>query len=270
MFLLIQKYMRYKITLSYSGAPYCGWQSQDNAPTVQGEVERALALLLGGPVKVTGAGRTDTGVNALAYPAHFDTDIPIDATHLLYKLNAIVGKGIVFHSIERRHDGFHARFDATKRTYNYFIHRKKDPFVDEFSYFYPYGLDIAAMNEAAALLKGEMDFSAFEKTGADNATSVCNVFSAGWKNYVPSHLSACGLGPGDNGDYLVFEISANRFLRNMVRAIVGTLLEIGRGKHGPEWITGVIASKDRGKAGQSVPGKALFLTRVDYPDKNEI
>lgn len=157
--------MRYKITLSYSGAPYCGWQSQDNAPTVQGEVERALALLLGGPVKVTGAGRTDTGVNALAYPAHFDTDIPIDATYFLYKLNAIVGKGIVFHSIERRHDGFHARFDATKRTYNYFIHRKKDPFVDEFSYFYPYGLDIAAMNEAAALLKGEMDFSAFEKTG---------------------------------------------------------------------------------------------------------
>ena len=137
--------------------------------------------------------------------------------------------------------------------------------MDEFSYFYPYGLDVAAMNEAASLLKGEMDFSAFEKTGADNATSVCNVFSAGWKNYVPSHLSACGLAPEANGDYLVFEISANRFLRNMVRAIVGTLVDVGRGKRSPESMESLLMTGTRGDAGQSVPGNALFLCGVGYP-----
>lgn len=256
--------MRYKLTLSYCGAPYCGWQIQDNAPTVQGEVEKALALLLGSPIHVTGAGRTDTGVNALDYPAHFDTDAPFDATHLLYKLNAIVGRGIAFKAIERCPDDFHARFDATKRTYNYFIHKRKDPFMDDFSYMLPYGLDIDSMNAAARLLVGEKDFSAFEKAGADNATSVCTVYSAGWKSHIPSYMAASGHTPADEYDYVVFEISANRFLRNMVRAIVGTLIDIGRGKRPVEWISEVIASQNRSSAGQSVPGKALFLTRVEY------
>jgi len=256
--------MRYKITFSYSGAPYCGWQIQDNAPTVQGEVERALSVLLGHQVSVTGAGRTDTGVNALHYPAHFDTELPIEATYLLYKLNAIVGKGIVFHSIEQCSENFHARFDAVRRTYNYFVNKKKDPFIENFSYRYPYELDIEKMNSAATRLVGEKDFSAFEKTGTSNSTSVCKVFSAKWECYVPSYLSAAGLAPQDRQDYLVFEISANRFLRNMVRAIAGTLLDIGRGKRPPEWISEVIESKNRCSAGQSVPGRALFLTKVEY------
>ena len=264
--------MRYSITLSYNGSGFCGWQIQPADKSVQESLQNALSLILGETITVTGAGRTDTGVNAVNYVAHFDVPdgSDIEPEVLEYKLNAILGRDIAVHAIVLADNDFHARFSAVYREYKYFLHRRKDPFINGYSWFCRYRLDVGAMNEAAALLKGEMDFSAFEKTGADNATSVCNVFSAGWKNYVPSHLSACGLGPGDNGDYLVFEISANRFLRNMVRAIVGTLLEIGRGKHGPEWITGVIASKDRGKAGQSVPGKALFLTRVDYPDKNEI
>lgn len=273
--------MRYAITLSYSGANYCGWQIQNNAPTVQGEVEKALSLLLREQISVTGAGRTDTGVNAINYVAHFDTghliinntqelsamhlpqgDAPIEAKFILYKLNAIVGKGIVFHSIEICPPDFHARYSAVKRTYNYLVHKKKDPFIENISLYCGHDLDLGKMNTAASYLIGEQDFSCFEKTGADNRTSRCNVVSAAWSPYTPAHAAMAGMAGGE--DYIRFEISADRFLRNMVRAIVGTLLDIGRGKHGPEWIPRLIKSGDRCLAGQSVPGHALFLTKIEY------
>lgn len=270
--------MRYTITLSYCGAGYCGWQIQDNAVTVQGELERALKIMLHEEIKLTGAGRTDTGVNAINYVAHFDSSrmianerkeeasgdapAPIEATHLLYKINAIVGHGIVVHDIRRCAPGFHARFDATRREYKYFVHRKKDPFRENSSYRVPYPLDVAAMNEAARLLLGEHDFSSFEKAGGDNTTSVCTVFEASWESFRPADAM-----PGyEEGDYLVFRIAANRFLRNMVRAVVGSLLEVGRGRRSPEWIGELLSCRSRSLAGQSVPGKALFFTGAAYPD----
>lgn len=267
--------MRYRITLSYAGEPFCGWQIQENAVTVQGEVEKALSIILKEDIHIVGAGRTDTGVNALRYTAHFDCNRiianernetcdreTISKEYLAYKLNAILKKGILIHDISECDENFHARFDAKSRKYIYFVHTGKDPFIEERSYRFPYELDVDKMNEAAAILLGRHDFSAFEKTGGDNTTSECTVFSAGWSSYTPHYLSACGL--DGEGQYLIFTVCANRFLRNMVRAMVGTLLEIGRGKRDPQWIAQVLQSRNRCSAGQSVPGKALFFCGAEY------
>ena len=257
--------MRYSIRLSYDGSAFCGWQIQNNAASVQGTIETALSTLLGQTVQITGAGRTDTSVNAINYIAHFDipSGMPLEAKQLCYKLNAMLPREIVIHQVCEVQENFHARFDAASREYCYFVHFRKDPFAEKFSYRLRYPLDIQAMNKAAALLLGEQDFSCFEKVGGNNTTSVCTVTEALWSTYMPSHVSLMGA-PYNEGDYIVFRIRANRFLRNMVRAIVGSLIEVGRGKKDPSWITELISSGSRSDAGQSVPGNALFFCGAEY------
>ena len=263
--------MRYFLCLSYDGSDFCGWQVQPEAPSVQACLEAALSRLLNRPVAVTGAGRTDTGVHAARYVAHFDTEAPLSygASDFVYKLNAILPRSMAVFSLSPVADDLHARFSARRREYTYFIHRKKDPFVRNYSWLCGYpGLDFAAMNAACAPLLGTHDFSCFEKTGGDNKTSVCTVYEAFWSPYTPSHVDVMG-GHAEavsaaEGDYWYFRIAADRFLRNMVRATVGTLIEVGRGKHRPEWVAELIASGTRGDAGESVPGHALFLSQVLY------
>ncbi len=283
--------MRYFLCLSYDGSAFCGWQIQPSAPSVQQCLESALSRLLGRPVPVTGAGRTDTAVNAYHYVAHFDWDgiLPFEASDFNYKLNAILPHGVAVHSVSPVADDLHARFSAKRREYTYFIHRQKDPFVRAYSWQCGYpGLDFDAMNKACQFLLGTHDFSCFEKTGTDNKTSICTVYEAFWAPYIPSHLqvmadegalqSARPEAAGDNrgqsplrqkdcagaSSYWYFRIAADRFLRNMVRATVGTLIEVGRGKHDPEWVAELIKSGTRGDAGESVPGNALFLNKVEY------
>ena len=289
--------MRYFIKLSYDGSDFCGWQFQPNAVTVQECLERTLSTLLKEPVQVIGAGRTDSKVNAIGYMAHFDYDKVIDTSALGYKLNAILPRGIVVHSVRPVDGDLHARFSASNREYTYFLHRTKDPFIETRSYFCPWDLDIDAMNEAAALLLGTHDFRCFEKVGSDNRTSICTVTQALWTPYTPDHVAIMGFAPaasnpdaqpaglatGQNAvpSYLYFRIAADRFLRNMVRAVVGSLLEVGRGRRTVADFASLILpppteqALDRGSiaadgtpfrslAGESVPGHALFLSRVDY------
>lgn len=260
--------MRYIIRLSYNGSKLCGWQIQPNGATVQGEIEKALNTLLGTPVTITGAGRTDSGVNAINYVAHMEVpeNIIFDAARLCYKLNAILPHEISIHEISITDENFHARFDARSREYHYFIHFCKDPFCENFSYRMRHHLDIGRMNIAAAKLIGEHDFKCFEKVGGNNATSICTVSEAQWTTYKPTHVETTGF-PYKEGDYIVFRIKANRFLRNMVRAIVGSMIEVGSGKHEPEWIADLIVSGNRSDAGASVPGKALFFSGADYPSE---
>ncbi|MBR5836389.1 MAG: tRNA pseudouridine(38-40) synthase TruA [Bacteroidales bacterium] len=259
--------MRYKIKLSYDGKAFCGWQIQNNARTVQGELEKALSTLLGTQIQVTGAGRTDSDVNAINYIAHFDVPdgVSIEAAHLCYKLNAMTAREIAVHEVSETSEDFHARFGAQSREYHYFIHFQKDPFCEKFSYRMRYPLDIEKMNQAAEYLLGEHDFSCFEKVGGNNTTSICTVTEASWSTYRPLHVEMMGY-PCKDGDYIVFRICANRFLRNMVRAIVGSLIEVGRGKKDPEWIAELIESGSRSDAGSSVPGNALFFTGAVYSE----
>ncbi|MBQ1673214.1 MAG: tRNA pseudouridine(38-40) synthase TruA [Bacteroidales bacterium] len=244
--------MRLFVQLSYDGSPFCGWQFQPNVPSVQQEVERALSIAFGEPVTVVGAGRTDTGVNARHYIAHFDvTAWPLEeSARILRKINAILPPAIVAEAFYRVADEAHARFDAVSRTYRYFIHTVKDPFARHSCrlWFTP---DVAAMNRAAEPMLGRHDFSSFEKTGGANKTSLCTVTEARWEALDSEHF--------------VFTITADRFLRNMVRATVGTLLEVGRGRRAPEWVGDVLAAHNRSEAGQSVIGEALFLEEIRYP-----
>ncbi len=252
--------------MSYDGSLFHGWQIQTKATSVQGCLQKALKTLLGEEVTVTGAGRTDTGVNAISYCAHFDTTHDLDAGSLSYKLNAILPPSVVIHGIVPADENFHARFSATSRTYKYFLHRKKDPFMHGKSLWLNYNLDMDAMNRAASYLLGTHDFSCFEKSGGDNKTSICSVSGARWDRYVPGHVRTAGF-PAEEGDYMVFTITSDRFLRNMVRAVVGTLLDIGRGRHPAEWMEEVMDSHDRCSAGESVPGNALFLVEIKYPER---
>ena len=243
--------MRYKITLSYSGADFCGWQIQPKSPSVQGSLEHALSVLLAEPVGVVGAGRTDTGVNAIGYAAHFDTEKQFDPGDLCYKLNAILPPSVAISSVEPVPDDFHARFGARRRKYIYHIHRVKDPFAAQYSWLCGYPvLDFDAMNRAASMLLGTHDFSAFEKTGSDNKTSVCTIVEARWVQDDPTHWT--------------FHVAADRFLRGMVRAIVGTLVEVGLGKRRPDEIKKIIEAKDRAAAGHTAPPYGLYLKEVYY------
>lgn len=244
--------MRLFILLSYNGRAYSGWQIQSNAVSVQEKLERALSIAFSQPVSVVGAGRTDALVNASRYIAHFDVADRIieEPEALLCKINAILPKDICVYELYRVKDDAHARFDAVSRTYRYFVHTSKDPFAER-SFFCKFRLDVEAMNAGAQFLLGRHDYSSFEKVGGGNLTSVCTVMKALWSREDETHLA--------------FEITADRFLRNMVRAVVGTLLDVGRGRHKPEWVADVLAAKDRGAAGQSVPGEALFLADIRYP-----
>jgi tRNA pseudouridine38-40 synthase len=243
--------MRYFICLSYKGTHYHGWQVQENAPTVQAELNKALGLLFGEPVITVGAGRTDTGVHARRYIAHFDSerDLLNDKMNFIYRLNGVLPSDICIYDIVLVHDTAHARFDAVERTYKYYIHTVPDPFLLDVSVYVPYSLDVNMMNEAAKKLLNYNDFTSFAKLHSNNKTNLCTLTEAEWEST-------------DNG--LIFTISANRFLRNMVRAIVGTLLDVGRGKTILDDFVGMIERKDRRAVGTSAPAKGLFLERISY------
>jgi tRNA pseudouridine38-40 synthase len=199
---------------------------------------------------VTGAGRTDAGVHALMMVAHFDIDHEVDGRQLAYKLNRLLPQDIAVQQVERVDDDLHARFSATSRTYHYFIHMRKDPFQQAYSWQVPFKLDFEKMNEAAKVLLEYKDFTSFSKVNTDTKTNLCNVKEAFWEEIAP--------------DRWRFTITANRFLRNMVRAIVGTLVEVGRGRLSPEDVRRIIEAKDRCSAGESVPAKGLFLVDIKY------
>ncbi len=244
--------MRYFVQFSYFGKAYHGWQKQPNAITVQQVLEAAFSRLLRHSVDLTAAGRTDTGVHAKEMLAHFESDEIEDTTDLVYRLNALLPDAIAVQAIFKVSDGTHARFDAVERTYEYWIVQEKDPFYSDFTYYVKHPLDIASMNIAAAILLQFEDFECFSKSHTDVKTYRCAIKKAVWEK---------------KENKLVFTITADRFLRNMVRAIVGTLLEVGIGKSKPDDVKTIINSKDRGKAGPSVPAKGLYLTSVLYPEK---
>lgn len=242
---------RYFIRLAYNGSNYNGWQVQPNAPTVQAELEKALSLIIRKETEIVGCGRTDTGVHASDYYAHFDFEQGIgDTAELVYKLNKFLSPDIAIKEIAEVNADAHARFSATQRVYEYKIVRQKNPFTQGLAYYYFGNLDIDAMNKAAVLLLTVKDFKAFSKAHTDVKTTLCDVTFAQWEV---------------KGDVLVFTISANRFLRNMVRAVVGTLLEVGRGKLTIDGFTQIINSLERSEAGDSAPAEGLYLSKIIYP-----
>lgn len=242
---------RYFVTLSYDGTRYHGWQIQPNGVSVQERLQEALSTLLRKPVAVTGAGRTDAGVHARMMVAHFDwEDDAIDGRQLAYKLNRLLPYDIAISKVEAVSIEMHARFSATSRMYRYYIHTMKDPFQRAYSCEIHYPLDFSKMNEAAQVLMTYEDFGAFCKSGADVKTTLCHVTKAEWVQTSPTTW--------------YFEIRANRFLRNMVRAVVGTLIEVGRGRLSLDDFKRVIEGKQRSDAGESMPGNALFLEDVVY------
>lgn len=243
---------RYFIYFSYDGAAYHGWQVQPNAVTVQQVLEEALGKIMRVPVPLTGAGRTDSGVNAALMVAHADFECEVDTKHLVYKLNRILPPDIAVSDIRRVKDSAHARFDAVSRRYSYRVVTAKSPFLRRYSCRVAPDIDFQAMNSAAELLYEYTDFTSFSKLHTDVKTNNCKVTYAAWRNV------------GENE--WVFEIEADRFLRNMVRAIVGTLLLVGRRKLSIEGFRSVIEQKERGVAGDSAMGEALFLVGVEYPD----
>lgn len=242
--------MRRFIQLSYDGAAYHGWQKQPNARSVQQTLQEALSTLLQTDIEVVGAGRTDAGVSARMMVAHFETSKACDNEQLVYKLNKLLPHDIAVQRIWEVPDEMHARFSATSRTYHYYIHTRKDPFVRQYSWLVTFPLDFARMNEAASRLPDFDDFTSFSKVNTDTKTNLCNVTEAHWTQ------------EGENT--WRFTITANRFLRNMVRAIVGTLIEVGRGRMTVDEFCQVIEQKNRCSAGDSVPGHALFLVDVSY------
>ncbi len=241
---------RYFIEFCYDGTRYHGWQIQPNGNTVQAELQDALHKILRKETVVVGAGRTDTGVHARMMVAHFDTEEVIDCVQLAYRMNRIVPHDIAVYSVYPVNPDMHARFSATKRTYHYYIHTRKDPFASKFSCEMHYELDFELMNKAAAHLLDVQDFGAFCKSNSDVKTTICSISKAVWVN--------------DDETHWHFVISANRFLRNMVRAVVGTLVEVGRHRLTLEEFDKVVASGNRSNAGESMPGNALFLEKIEY------
>lgn len=252
--------MRYFIQLSYDGTGYHGWQVQPNGVSVQEVLQKALSTLLRQPTEVTGAGRTDAGVHASMMVAHFDwpaahegegsEETPLDCTQLTYKLNRLLPPDVAVQAVRPVGPEMHARFSATRRTYHYYIHTRKDPFLRGYSWQVNVPLDFALMNEAAQVLLEYSDFTSFSKTGTDVKTNICQLTEARWEQLKPGEWR--------------FTVSANRFLRNMVRAIVGTLVEVGRHRMTISQMRHAIEAKDRQRAGESVPGHALYLTSIEY------
>ena len=242
---------RYFVTLSYDGTRYHGWQIQPNGVSVQERLQEALSTLLREPIAVTGAGRTDAGVHARMMVVHFDwKGDAIDGQQLAYKLNRLLPYDIAVSKVEMVSEDMHARFSATSRMYRYYIHTTKDPFQRAYSCEIHYPLDFAKMSDAARILMTYEDFGAFCKSGADVKTTLCQVTKAEWVQTSPTTW--------------YFEIRANRFLRNMVRAVVGTLIEVGRGRLSLDDFKKVIEGKQRSDAGESMPGNALFLEDIVY------
>lgn len=249
--------MRYFIQLSYDGSAYHGWQVQPNAPSVQQKLNEALSTLLRTVIEVVGAGRTDAGVNASMMVAHFDYEAaPLSEEQLAqlsYKLNRILPPDIAIACIYPVRSDAHARFSATARTYHYFVYRGKAPFRRHYAMQLPFEVDFSAMNRAAELLLHTEDFTSFSKLHTDTKTNICHVTEARWEEIEPQLWR--------------FTITADRFLRNMVRAVVGTLLDVGRGRLDEAGLLRIIAEKDRCAAGDSVVGYALFLADIKYPEE---
>lgn len=242
--------MRYFLEFAYKGTNYHGWQYQPNAISVQETLNKAISLILKTEIDLVAAGRTDTGVHAKQMFAHFDYDIEIDTNFLVHKLNSFLPKDIAVLAIHNVHKDAHARFDATKRTYKYHIHTQKNVFENDSSLYCKNSLNIDLMNKACEILFNHTDFECFSKVHTDVNTFNCKIFKANWKQ--------------DNNQ-LVFTITADRFLRNMVRAIVGTMIYIALEKVSLQEFEEIIQSKDRKKAGFSVPAHGLYLTKVEYP-----
>lgn len=252
--------MRYFLRLAYRGAPFHGWQLQPNAVSVQGTLQQALSTILRRETEVVGAGRTDAGVNASEMFAHFDSEVSLLTWKegFLRSLNHLCGKDIAIYDLLPVRDDAHARFDALSRTYHYYITHSKTPFQYPLAWYVPGTLDYERMNRTAARLKDVEDFTSFSKLHTDTKTNICHLTDAVWKSAPIFEMGGESM--------MVFEITANRFLRNMVRAVVGTLVEVGRGKLSDEGFMRIIEAKDRCRAGDSVPGHALFLHSVNYPD----
>lgn len=244
--------MRCFIYLSYDGSRYCGWQIQPDSPSVQEVLEKALSLFLRQDIHVVGAGRTDTGVHARMMVAHFDCEDGIDTAWVRDKLNSILPADIAVQRVVRVNERAHARFDAVSRTYRYYVSLGRDPFLREYSWCLVNRPDFELMNKAASMLFNNIDFTSFSKLHTDTKTNDCHLTEAGWSELKP------GL--------WVFTITADRFLRNMVRAIVGTLMEVGRHKIQLDDFNGIIQGHDRCRAGDSAPAQGLFLENVTYPD----
>ncbi len=248
-----KKTMRYVIQMAYKGTEFNGWQRQRNAVGVQNVLEKALKILLKEKILTTGAGRTDTGVHASFYVCHFDTKKTIyQPKDFVKKLNGILPEDISIKLLQPVDEEFHSRYSALKRTYFYFVHFEKNPFLKDFSLFYRYELDLGKMNEASEILKQYTDFASFAKTGSGQKTTICRIYEAYWQE-------CCGR--------LKFVITADRFLRNMVRAIVGTMLDIGRHKLSLDDFKNLIEKRNRKLASTSAPANGLFLANILYPEK---
>ncbi len=244
---------RYFIKLAYKGSNYHGWQLQGNTSTIQLEINNALSTILSEEINIIGCGRTDTGVHARNFYAHFNLEKEInkvDIQKLIFKLNSFLSKDIVILEIFTVHPEAHARFDAISRTYQYFISKRKDPFAQDISYHLFGDIDVELMNKGAKLLFDYSDFTSFSKSNTQVKTNICKITKAEWI---------------ENENQIIFTISADRFLRNMVRAIVGTLIDLGMKKISLNDVKKIIESKNRSNAGYSVPAKGLFLTKVIYP-----
>ena len=241
---------RYALYIKYDGLNYHGWQVQENANSVQAEIQKAISTVLQNEVEVTGAERTDAGVHAMMMVAHFDAKRIEDQDLFCHKVNSLLDKDIAVYEIHEMVSEFHARFDAMSRTYHYQVCFQKDPFLKNYCYQLNKQPDIEKMNLAAKKLIGKKDFSSFSKAHTQTKTNICEVFHAEWRA---------------NGEVWVFEIKADRFLRNMVRAIVGTLIEIGENKRALDSLEPLLNSKNRSEAGLSVPAHGLFLSQIDYP-----
>jgi tRNA pseudouridine38-40 synthase len=241
--------MRYFIEFSYNGTNYHGWQKQPNANTVQEQLTKCMSVLLKEELELMGAGRTDSGVHAHQMFAHFDTSSKFNSDKIVTKLNSFLPNDILVLSLYKVKEDTHARFTATARTYQYFVSTKNDIFNTNLHLVIK-DLDLDKMNAACTYLMGEQDFTSFSKLNTDTFTNNCHITKAVWTK---------------ESDIFVFTISANRFLRNMVRSVVGTLLDVGTGKIQVDTVQQIIEKKDRGAAGTSVPAKALFLTEIKYP-----
>lgn len=241
---------RYFLHLAYDGTRYHGWQVQPGSITVQEEIERVLEILLRVKVRTTGCGRTDTGVHASEFYLHFDSAIALDVNWLTYKMNHILPPDIaIFRCIEAE-PNWHARFGATARTYHYHLHEHKDPFLHGRSVILSYSPDLEQMNAAAEWLLTQEDFASFCKAGGSQHTTICKLTECRWER---------------DDSKIKFTVSADRFLRNMVRSMVGTMLDLGRGKIDLETFKSIVLAKDRKEAGTSAPAEGLFLTKVEYP-----
>ncbi len=246
--------MRYFIELSYDGAAYCGWQRQREDPSVQQTLEQALTTLLRTATEVVGCGRTDTGVNASYYVAHFDCDKALDCKQLMYKLNLVLPHDVAVSAVRLVQDNAHARFDAIGREYTYYISQRKNPFRRYSAWQYYVSLDVEKMNRAAEVLLRYDDFTSFAKLNSNNKTNICHIKEALWTR------------AEDDANVLVFRIRADRFLRNMVRAIVGTLVDVGRGRLTVEDFEHIVAARDLSLSSAGAPAQGLFLSDVQYDE----